>query len=78
MGYVNISIAAVIVSTINKCLIYAHMSSTAETAWASLGHSNQDTNQHIWAYKSLPGENLHHCLKFPSGELRISHFAVEG
>lgn len=47
MGYVNISIAAVIVSTINKCLIYAHMSSTAETAWASLGHSNQDTNQHI-------------------------------
>lgn len=47
MGYVNISIAVVIVSTINKCLIYAHMSSTAEKAWASLGHSNQDTNQHI-------------------------------
>lgn len=56
------------------------ISSTAETAWASLGHSRQDANQHVWAYKLLPGENLQNCLKFPSGEFlvqSVKHFAVE-
>lgn len=41
------------------------ITSTAETAWASPGHSSQES--HISAYKLLPGDNLQHCLKFPSG-----------